>query len=863
MERELPPKWADRFLQWYCRPDLLEEIQGDAYELFYRTAKESKRKAKLCFVWNVLRFFRWKNINRTKNIYSLTQRAMFKSYLITGIRSLARHPLNGTINIVGMSLAVGIAITTFIFIDNQLHADFFHKNMDRIYQVTSKIEVEKRTEEWSDSPIVLGPAMAQDQSIIESFTRVEYGSANIRYKDNVFNEQLWFVDPAFFDMFSFPITSGSSRVLTQKNQLVLEKEIAKKYFGDTDPIGQSLSIKFREHDKQEFIISSVFERPTGSTLYPTIFLSMANFHDLEPEKTNDWAYQVDGTFIMLRPGHSVNELATNMKPYVATQNIASPQWLISEYSFRSLKGLGLVSTEIVSSVAQGSHPAGFISLGVIAAFLLILASLNYMNVSIATVVTRLKEIGIRKVIGGQKREIIHQFLTENFLMCALAMLLGCMMAYLFFLPGFNLLFPINVLFQFSSGNVMFLFFAGLLLFVGLLSGAYPAFYIASFQPIRILQGREKFGRKSLLSRVLLTLQFTFAFITIVGSFVFIDNSIYFKNKDWGYDHDNLLVVRVEEKDKYLALRDRLSSNQYITNLAGTDGHIGRSHTRTTFVHNEQRIETVDFQVGYNYLETMNIRLKEGRSFDKTIQSDKIESVIVNETFAKTLGWTNPVGQVFEFDSVKRHVIGVVNDFHYEEFYHVLGPALFRIAHEDDFNFLAMQVTAGQVNDVQEQAKSVWAEIAPDDTYQGFMQEEVFETFNQSNNANVQLLIFICTITIALASLGLFGLVSFNTTRRMKEYSVRKVMGANIMQIFRLMNRDYIFILTTAFVIGAPTGFFLVNPIIKIAYPNDPQSPGPLPFMIAVFIMVLAVAVTVTSQLVRIVKKNPSEVLKNE
>jgi putative ABC transport system permease protein len=858
-----PPKWADRFLQWYCRPDLLEEIQGDAYELFYRTAKESKRKAKLYFVWNVLRFFKWKNINRTKNIYSLTQRAMFKSYLITGIRSLARHPLNGTINIIGMSLALGIAITTFIFIDNQLHADFFHKNMDRIYQVTSKMEVEKRTEEWSDSPIVLGPAMAQDQSTIESFTRIEYGSANIRYRDNVFNEQIWFVDPAFFEIFSFPITAGSSRVLTQKNQLVLEKEIAKKYFGDTDPIGQSLSLKFREHDKQEFIVSSVFKRPTGSTLYPTIFLSMANFHDLEPEKTNDWAYQVDGTFIMLRPGHSVSELATNMKPYVTTQNIASPQWLINEYNFRPLRGLGSANIEIVSAVSNGSHPAGLISLGVISAFLLILASLNYMNVSIATVVTRLKEIGIRKVIGGQKREIIHQFLTENFLMCTLAMLLGCLLAYLFFLPGFNLLFPINVLFGFSSGNVMFLFFAGLLLFVGLLSGAYPAFYIASFQPIQILQGREKFGQKSLFSRVLLTLQFIFAFITIVGSFIFIDNSIYFKNKDWGYEHDNLIVVRVEEKDKYLALRDRLSNNPYITSMAGTDGHIGRSHTRTTFVYNEQRIETVDFQVGYNYLETMNIPLKEGRLFDKTIQSDEIESVIVNETFAKTLGWKNPIGQVFEFDSVKRYVIGVTKDFHYEEFYHKIGPALFSITKEDEFNFLAIRVSAGHVNEVEEQVKSTWASIAPDDTFEGFMQEEVFATFNDNNNANVQVLIFICTITIVLTSLGLFGLVSFNTTRRMKEYSVRKVMGANVMQIFRLMNRDYVFILTTAFVIGAPTGFFLVTPLIEIAYPNDPQSAGPLPFIIAVSIMVVAVGVTVTSQLVRIARKNPSEVLKSE
>ncbi len=785
---------------------------------------------------------------------------MFKSYLTTGIRNLIRHRLNGSINIIGLSLAVGIATTTFIIIDNQLHADFFHENRNRIYQVTSQVEADKGTEEWSDSPLMLGPSMLQHQDAIESYTRMEYGYANVRYRDDVFNERLCFVDPAFFDMFSFPIIAGNGRVLSEKNQLVLEVEIARKYFGDADPIGQSLSIKFREHDKQEFIVSAVFERPTGSTLYPTLFLSMANFHDLIPDHENDWGYRIDGTFIMLHPGHSVDKLAGQMKAYVDTQNAASPQWAIDGFQFHSLEGLGLISYKIINPVSEGSQLEGLISLGVIASFLLILAALNYMNVSIATVATRLKEIGIRKVIGGQKREIIHQFLTENFLMCSLALFVGCLLSYLFFLPGFNVLFPTNILFGFSSGNVMFLFFVGLLLFIGLLSGAYPAFYIASFQPIQILQGREKFGQRSLFSRVLLALQFIFAFITIVGSFVFIDNSIYLKNKDWGYQHDNLMAVPVEDKGKYLALRDRLSANPSITNMAGAVSHIGKSNARITFTYNEKKIEAIDFLVDYNYLETMNIRLKDGRLFDRTIQSDEVESVIINEKFAKALGWANPVGQYFELDSVKRFVIGVVDDFHYEGFYSVLGPVVFRVTPKDDFNFLAIQVSAGHLNKVQEQVKSSWASIAPDDTYEGFVQDDVFAHFNSNNNANVQILVFISTITIALASLGLFGLVSFNTTRRMKEYSIRKVMGAHVGQIFKLMNQDYVLILTTAFVIGAPAGFLLVNPLIQLAYP-EPQSVTPLPFMIAVVVMVLAVFITEASQLFRIIKKNPSEILR--
>lgn len=787
---------------------------------------------------------------------------MFKSYLITGMRSLIRHRLNGSINILGLSLAIGIAITAFIVIDNLLHTDQFHENIDRIYQVTSKIEVDRRTEEWSDSPMMLGPSMSQDQTSIEAFTRIEFGQVNIRHRDDVFNESIWFVDPDFFTMFSFPIQAGDKHPLDIKNQLAIEESIAKKYFGDQDPIGQTLSLKFREHDKQEFTVSAVFELPTGTTLYPTVILSIANFHDLKPEIANDWAYQVDATFIMLHKAQSIDAMVSQMKNYVEVQNVSSPKWLISEYQFRPLKALGLEGYQIISSVSEGSQIEGLISLGVIAGFLLILASLNYMNVAVATVTTRLKEIGIRKVVGGQKWEIIYQFLTENFLMCSFALLFGYLCSYFFFLPGFNSLFPSHIEFHFSSNAVMVLFFAGIFLFVGLLSGVYPAYYVASFQPIQILKGREKFGQKNLFSRVLLTIQFVFAFITIVGSFVFIDNSIYLKNKDWGYRHDNVVAIRVEEKEKYLTIHDLLSANQYITNMAGTDSHIGRSNTRVTFVHNEQQIEAVDFQVGYNYLETMNIRVIEGRSFDQTIQSDKVESVVINETFAKNMGWINPVGQFFELDSVKRSVIGVVDDFHYEGFYNVLGPVMFRIASEDDFNFLVLQVRAGHVNEILEQSKLTWHSIAPDDIFEGFIQDEVFANFNQNNNAHVQLLSFVSLITVTLACLGLLGLVSFNTTRRMKEYSIRKVMGANAVQIFRLMNKDYVYILLTAFILGAPTGFLLVNSLIKKVYP-DPQQANPAPFIIAVSLMALAVSVTVASQLFRLSKQSPSEVLRSE
>lgn len=787
---------------------------------------------------------------------------MFKSYLTVGFRNALRHRLNTSINLIGLSLALGVAITAFIFIDNQVNADQFHTKMDRIYQITNRIATDDRFDEWSDTPALLGPTLIKDQSGVEATTRVEYSNAALRLDQVVFNEFIWFVDPSFMAIFDFPVLAGNRQALDNKNQLILVSEIAEKYFGKTDPIGQVLSVKFDEEHKEEFVVGAVIERPTGSSLYPEVIMSMAKFEDINPKNANSWAYQVDATFVLFKPSHGPTELATAMSTYRDIQNQASPQWLVNEYVFHPFDGLSMKSSEIISAVSNGAHPAGLISLGIIGALLLILASFNYMNVSVATVATRLKEIGIRKVIGGQKREIVQQFLTENFLLCSFSLAFGTLLAYLFFLPGFNSLYPVDIPFEFSSGNITFLFFAGLLVLIGFVSGAYPAFYIASFTPISIMRGREKFGQKSLFSRVLLTLQFTLAFMTIVASFVFIDNSLYLKNKDWGYHHSQLVAIPVGDKEKYLALRDKLTGNQNINEMAGSANHIGRSNTRATFTYLENRYETVDFRIGFDYLETMNIRLKEGRFFDRSIKSDEIESIIINEAFAKKLGWDKPIGQTLEFDSLRRNVIGVVEDFHYEGFYSVLGPVLFRVIPEDKYNYLVVNVKESRLNETEDQIKQAWSGIAPDDPYEGFIQDEVFNDFNNDNNANVKLLSFISGITVVLATLGLFGLVSFNITRRMKEFSIRKVFGALMPHIFKLMNRDYIWILSIAFFVGAPTGFLLINTLIQNIYP-DPQAATPIPFLLAVSIMLVTVAVTVGSQLRRVKKENPAATLRND
>ena len=440
--------------------------------------------------------------------------------------------------------------------------------------------------------------------------------------------------------------------------------------------------------------------------------------------------------------------------------------------------------------------------------------------------------------------------------------MGTGLSYLFFLPAFNSLYPITTPFAFTRTQTAIFFFGGLFAFIGFASGAYPAFYIASFTPINIMRGREKFGQRSVFSRVLLTLQFILAFTAIVASFVFIDNSLYLKNKDWGYGHSQNVVVPVGDKETFLALRDKAKINPDVSSIAGSANHVGYQNNRNNFEHEGRRLETVHYRVGFGYLETMNLRLESGRFFDQHVQSDNTESVVVNERFVKMMRWEHPLNQVFEYDSVRRYVIGVVEDFHYEGFYDPLGPVMFTIIPEEEFAYLSVKASDHHAKDVLESLKTTWHELAPDDPFDGFLQDDVFQDFHNDNTANIKLLSFISGMAIILGCLGLFGLVSFNITRRLKEFSVRKVFGANLGQIFRLMSRDYMWILIISFGIGAPSGFFLMNLLIQHIYP-DPQQAGILPFATAIIVMIITVGLTVGSQMGRVSRENPAKTLRIE
>lgn len=868
MKQPSPPYWADRFLRWYCNPKFLEEIEGDIYELFDRRVLEKgQKKARIRFIWDVFRFFRWSNIKKSNSkTRTMNRTLLFKNYLKLGFRNIQKNLVTSSINIFGLAIAIGFAITTFIFVDMQLSMDAFHTKGERIYQLTNFVKQEKNDFRWGDSPLLLGPQLLEDHPTIEAMARMEFRSASVRFDVDVFDEFVTFVDPVFMEMFDFPMLNGDKKVLYNKNQIVISKEMAVKYFSDdVDPIGQELSFKFLNGKIKRFTVGAVLdEYPYNSGIKEEFIISIENFFDLDYQENYGWDFLTDATFVLMKKGESISSLSEAFPKYIELQHASNPEWKIQRFDPIPLRELSARNFEIVGGVSGGGHPAGRVALIVIASFLLGMACFNFMNISVVSATKRLKEIALRKVMGGLKKQIVNQFLVENTLQCTFALLIGTLLAYFLLIPGFDYMVPqMELAFRANDPMSMILFFVLLLLGVGLISGAYPAFYISRFEPISIFKGSQKFGSKNLFSKIMLGVQFFLAIITIVGSFVITDQSMYLSSKDWGYDPEGAFSVYVSGQEQYEQLRNEMIANPLVETYAASNFLIGRGVPLRSLEYDNRQIRVRLYGVSQDYFETFQLRLKEGR-FLTDQASDQKSGVVVNEMFVKEMGWEDdPINKTFVMDSVRRTVVGVVHDFHYYDFFSDIDPVMIHGLDEENVRYLSMRTRPGKVFDLEQDARVAWQSIAPNDPFDRVFQEDSFDGFYQENASNITIMMVITGIAIILACLGLYGLLSFNIQGKLKEFSVRKVLGATPKTLARVAGKQYSLIILIAFVLGAPLGVLMMQTLIDSVFSENQKALSAMPFVVSILLILVTMALTVAGQVKKAIKVNPADVLRNE
>lgn len=863
-----PPHWAEKFLRWYCHPDLLEEIEGDIYELFdRRQVEKGAGYAKRKFVWDVFRFCRWSNFKRTQSINQRSNSIpMFTNYLKSGYRNLTRNWTTSVINILGLALALGCLITLFIFIDMQRNMDRYHSNAANIYQVVNQVESEEgNLNTWGDSPIALGPALLANHPQVRDMFRIEFQYANVKYTDKVFSELLTFVDPGYLSQLDYDFLSGNHSTLDLKDQLVISYNMAEKYFADEDPIGKQFTLKFNNGRVKTFTVGAVLDKYRYNTSIRFDFmLPMANFEDLQLVEKLDWSYLTDATFIVLSDGSDPNILKSEMAEYVKIQNSYDPEWKVQNFDLISLDELAQRNFEIISPVAGSSHPSGQLALGVIAILLTVLACFNYMNIAVASSTKRLKEIALRKVMGSERRGITIQFLVENFLQVFLALIMGSLISYFLFMPGFNSVLPFTVPFRFASIPMMMLFFLGILLFVGLISSLYPALYVSRFQPVSIFKGKTKFGSRNIFSKILLGFQLTFAFCTVVSCFLFSDNAIHLKNQDWGYDGEDILSVWVNDLSQYAALREFADHNTNVREMVGSSGHFTQDFDVMSIKHLDTEIRSVVMGVSPSYPQLMNMQLVEGQMINAQLDDQVNREILVNQHMVDKMDWSDPLGQKLTIDSTKYTVVGVVQNFQYQVWfaYDQMLPAVVRVVPEQEYHYAIFKSTAGSLSNLDEQLKAEWLSIAPNDPYDRVIQMNAYDEFMNEMDSNIIIISFISVVAIILACLGLFGLLSFNIQSRLKEFSVRKILGAQLSEIIRVASRQYLWVVIIGFVVGAPLGYLLINSMIQSIYP-DPKPTSWVPFALAIVIMLITLSLSIIGQLLKAAQVNPAENLRNE
>jgi len=791
---------------------------------------------------------------------------MLKSYLKLAYRNLLRNKLASFINIFGLSVAIGCSIIFFLMLDLEYTSDRFHENADTIFLVGYTLDGDKSAERWGDSPQPLGPALETDFPQVQRAVRVIDERGTMQVEDKVFHESIRFVDPGFLDMFTYPMALGDRTALSDKNALFLSEEMADKYFGDNSPIGRQVVITF-DNKKATFFVRGVAEKfPPNASFGFSILASYDKLREIHQKNVDDWETFVRATFIQVNHPNDIATVLSQMNKYVQRHNTVRLDRPIASFIFEALPTLSWESQEIRRSISSGSTPQALILLFVIGLFLLFQACVNYVNIALASGSRRLKEISIRKVVGSKRLQLVGQFLGENLLLCFLALLGGLLLTEFILLPGLMQIMGHQEdmsLLDFFSHVHLWMFFILLILFTGLGAGAYPALVISKLQPVRIMRGKLKMGGKKRFTNILLAFQFGITFLILCLVMTFLQNNRYQKDRDWGYNQENVISIQLEEAEQFGVFQNTVIRNPDVIRTGGTVHAIGRSEQQAVVEVEATKHEVIRFDVGPSYLETLGIRLEQGRLFDPDLSTDRDETIIVNEQFVREMGWNQAVGRVLRYENRSYRVIGVVEDFHYTNFFIKIQPVFMRLMFKETFGALAVRVRAGTGMQTADALKETWRELFPDSPYVAYFQDSVFENAFRNNETITRIFAATACITLIISCMGLFGLVTLLISKRLKQLSIHKLLGASVIQIASLITRRFVILLAVSTLVPIPVGYVFLNELLTGAYHEYHVPLGALPFVLAALVVLLTAILTIGSQVYKAAVRNPVDALRYE
>ncbi|AKD57627.1 ABC transporter permease [Spirosoma radiotolerans] len=807
---------------------------------------------------------------------------MLTNFIKIAWRNLIRNKAFSAINIIGLALGLATCMLISLFVLDELSYDRFNEKADRIVRVFFRGSMQggKMNEAHVMPPVA--QTLKADYPEVQEATRLRKGgSPFITYGDKTFRDaSLAYVDSNFFQIFTFPLLQGDAKTaLVRPNTAVITQELAHKYFGNADPLGKVLTIKSWN---TTFQVTGVIDRmPTNSHIQADFFASMASFPEA---KASSWMTSEFFTYLVLPKGYDYKQLEAKLPQvvdkYMGPQIQQSFGMSMSQFRKRG-NDLGLflqplTDIHLYSSFAYDLSPPGNIQyvyiFGAIALFMLVIACINFMNLSTAGAAKRAKEVGIRKVLGSVRQSLTSQFLIESMLLTGIALLLATGIVYAS-LPTFNELAGKTLTINFLA-NAWLL--PGLLLFgvlVSVLAGSYPAFFLSSFKPVAVLKGAKFTGdSKSIgLRSGLVVVQFFISITLIVSTTVVYRQLSYIQNKKLGYNKDQVLVLPEtwllgKKEDVF---RSQIMQDPSVLNVS-TSGYLpaGPSNNNNFMVYPEanstQLVKTLRYDVDYNYIPTLGMQLAAGRNFSQEYGTDSA-SVILNETAAKTLGWGDKaIGHTLtntnnEGNKGTYRVIGVVKDFHFRSLHERISPLVMVLGNAT--GTVIVKVKTKDLTGLLANLKKQWSQLAPEAPFTySFLDERFNDTYRTEQKIG-QILGLFAGLTIFVACLGLFGLATFMAEQRTKEIGVRKVLGASVASIVALLSKDFLKLVGVAIVLSVPVAWYVMNRWLQdFAYKIE------LSWWVFALAGVLAVSIallTVSFQSVKAALMNPVKSLRSE
>jgi putative ABC transport system permease protein len=791
---------------------------------------------------------------------------MIKNYLLVTFRNLLKNRVFTIINILGLGIALSVCIVAFFNHIFNYEFDRTHVNFDKIYRVNSFRDMEGREQEYGIVPATLGLEVKKDIPGIEKAARLMRTVSPVKEGLNIFSTKVSYIDPEFLDIFTFPIVSGDKKSIENQANVLVSSTMAAKLFGKEYPVGKSVIIVNDKNKEFTFTVGAVFaDLPENSSFRIDIISHYDNFKLMWEWNDADWKNTTTALFIQVPDKSLIPSITQSLKNYVPVQNKARLDFRIIKFLLVPLKEVGSNNrTTWSSGLFPSLHPAALLAPPIMALFILLIACFNFANTSIATFSKRLKEIGLRKTFGGQRGQLVTQFMIETLIICFLALIVGIFIAE-FLVPAYSSLWDyMKIELTFTKYLFFWIFLILLLLITGFLAGVYPAMYVSSFSPVKVLKGSSPFSGAGKLSSVLLTLQFSISVMALVMGLVFSKNAVYQRTLDLGYDRDKLIVMPVP-REFSASFRNEILTNPKIISAEGTQNHIGFGSYRRPIKDAAKQLEVDVMDIGPEYASTMGLRLVEGRLFDKSRAAADItnKSIIINQKMVQDFGWKEPLGMtVTLYDTTRLTVVGVVKDFYINGLWDKISPTMLRLSSNEQYGVLVVRAEPEDLHGVLDYLSLKWKNQGTNFVFAGMFQEDTMQDEKAINNSILKVNVFLAIVATLLSLIGMYNLVSLDIIRRTKEMGIRKIQGAPVPLIMFLVSKKFLIVLVVASFIGCVGGYYMSNMMLDSIWDYFVQiKPGTL--MLAASIMFLSTLLTIIFKIGKAALRNPVDSLRYE